>query len=841
MRQQKQHTTIRYKVTISYLLLVLLAVAAVSVLYNGIHNIILLDTSTANPNYKLKQINQILTDVYEAEGFSRSYFLFRNDTDLVQYIQTTDKISKGIDLLKILCKTDTSQIRNLNGIDGLLNQKKGIINQLVEINRNNLSDLSYSRVIDEVYLNSFDNVSQPLTIKATTNVRRDSLFLINGKNKFFNKVKNIFTSTKKIDNKQFSKTTVDQYTTYDTIYQPVEFPDSLLKTLKQAINNFKHRNDFVKQQSVSQETQLLHSDRIILGRIRSIVASLETEEFIHTSSFLDKSRVIIRRANYSVIVLGVFALLLVFIFLIIIYRDIARTRAYQLELMKARQYSEDLVKLKEQFVATISHEIRTPLSAIVGFSEQLKKTDTSESQSVCIENIESASQNLHALVNNILDLSKSNAGKIELESIPFSLKDTIEKIFRTFSNEAEKKGLEFNNHPDESADKIVIGDKYRFSQVISNIVNNAIKFTETGMVDIITKTTESGNGMLQAEIIIFDTGIGIPNEKIHSIFDEFTQANTDTTRKFGGTGLGLSIAHKLITIMGGTIQVNSSEGQGSTFIVQLPLAEMPADKEWKIETINNKDILKDISILVVEDDEALHILMEQLCINNRINGIITHNGNEALDVMQHTKFQIVFTDIQMPGMDGMELCSAIQSQHPEIPVIAFSAQSSLAHTYKEYGFSGYLSKPFTETSFFNLISQILNLSSIITPKSVIAVLPENNKNYSFQLLREFTGKDPESLRLVVQTFIENTTKELGTIRGSIECDDLKNISERIHKLLPMFKQLLINKLIDEMQMIERFDELNLSKSDVVLFAENFIENAGKVVEEIKNDSIFKQD
>jgi signal transduction histidine kinase/CheY-like chemotaxis protein len=835
--QQQKNTTIRYKVTISYLILVLLAAAAVSVLYNGIHNIILLDTSPTNPNYKLKQINQILTDVNEAEGFSRSYFLFRNDTNLIQYVHITDKISKGIDSLKILCKSDSTQIKNLNEIEGLLKQKKEIINQLEELNRNNLSDLSYSRVIDEVYLNSFDNINQPVIIRGTTNVRHDSLFSIKKKTGFLNKVKTIFSSTKKLDNNQLAKTTVEQYTTYDTIYQPVQFTDSLLKTLKKALTNFRHRNEFVKQQSVSQETELLHSDRIILDRIRSIVASLETEEFIHTSSFLDKSRVIIRQANYSVIILGIFALILVLIFLLIIYRDIAHTRAYQLELMKARQYSDDLVKLKEQFVATISHEIRTPLTAIIGFSEQLKKSEATKQQSVCIENIELASRNLHALVNNVLDLSKSNSGKMEFENIPFSLKDSIEEIYRTFSNEALKKGLEFNCHTDVSADKTVIGDKYRFSQVISNIVNNAIKFTEEGMVDIIVKTSLTDNEKILAEIIIFDTGIGIPNEKIDTIFNEFTQANSDITRKFGGTGLGLSIAQKIITSMGGTIQVSSTEGQGSTFIIQVPFSEKPEDKEIAEVMPDYKNILKDIHILVAEDDDTLRMLIEQLFNSNNLKGLVAQNGNEALELMEQTPFHIIFTDIQMPGMSGIELCETIRLLYPEIPVVAFSARSPLAETFGELGFSGSLSKPFTEMEFLHCVLQTLNLSIAGIPKTEPSVINDNNKEFSFQLLKEFANNDTESLRMIVNTFIENTRKELEIIRTSLEIEDIATIAKRVHKLLPMFKQMQINKLIDEMQMIERYDELKLSKYDVILFAENFVQNADKIVEDIKAEPI----
>ncbi|HEX3010064.1 MAG TPA: histidine kinase dimerization/phospho-acceptor domain-containing protein, partial [Bacteroidales bacterium] len=463
-----KHNTIRNKITISYLLLIILAALAIGVLYNGINNIALLDTNSTKPNQKLKQINKILTHVYEAESFSRSYFLFRKDSLLRIYIQSNERISKGIDSLKQICVSNSDQVRDLNEITELLKKKKQITNELLRLNDRDEQKILYDRVMDEVYFNTYEDLNPPSIIKQNITTRRDSIFEIKDKPGFFNKVKKVFSPSTTEKEKTLTRTVIKQEITYDTIASTSPSNEELLGTLENALKNFKQRSEKLKQKFVSQETRLLHSDRIILDRIRNIISSLETEEILKTTDLLSKSQGILKKANNSVIMLGALALLLVVIFLIIIFRDISRTKAYEAELQRAQKYSTDLLRLKEQFVANMSHEIRTPLSAIIGFSEQLKKTAPKPDQETFIQHIEQSSRHLHSLVNNVLDLSKSNAGKLTLNKTPFRLNELIEETCQIFSNNAKSKGLELVCTCDQLSTTPIMGDKLKVKQILIN-------------------------------------------------------------------------------------------------------------------------------------------------------------------------------------------------------------------------------------------------------------------------------------------------------------------------------------------------------------------------------------
>ena len=834
-----KHNTIRNKITISYFILVLLAAAAIGVLYKGINNIVLLDANSTKPNQKLKYINKILTQVYEAESFSRSYFLFRNDSILKIYIQANNNISLGIDSLKNHCSNNAKQITDLDNIIALLDQKKNIINALLELNQGNQQEILYTRVLDEVYFNTYEDLNQPSIIRQNVTTKRDSVFDVKEKTGLFNKVKKIFKSDQPTSEKTLTKTSIEQAITYDTIASSNPSNQQVLKTVKKALENFKVRSEFLKQQYISKETELLHSDRIILDRIRNIISSLETEEILNTTILLATSQKILKEANNSVIMLGGLAVLLVFVFLFIIFRDISRTRAYQSELQKAQKYSQDLLQLKEQFVANMSHEIRTPLSAIIGFSEQLIKTSTSPDQEMFIHNIEQSSKHLHTLINNVLDLSKSNAGKLALDEIPFNLNELIIETYHTFSNDAKNKDLQFSYFCDTTTESGILGDKLKVKQVLINIIGNAIKFTDSGMVDLVAYMKTLDEETVEAEIIIFDTGIGIPPEKIQYIFEEFSQADSEINRKFGGSGLGLSISKRLVDLMHGSIEVNSVIGQGSTFIIHVPFKKyFDALPEEKPEN-SNFEVLKDLKILVVEDDETMRLLLLHIFKNYHIETDFATTGIQALEKLSEKEFHLVLSDIQMPGMSGIELVQTIRKNftHP-LPVIAFTAHSSVSADAYNAGFNGFLAKPFTEKEIMTKISETLGLSIIDSEKQpenqILQEVPSSN-GYSFSFIKEFVGTDEEAFNQILNTFITNTTSDLELLKKYSKKKNIEGIAEKIHKLLPMFRQLQINKLIDEMLMIERYKELNLTTEDIILFTENFIKHAKKIIARLKKE------
>lgn len=832
-----KHNTIGNKITISYLLLIILAAVAIGVLYNGINNMALLDTNSTKPNQKLKQINKILTHVYEAESFSRSYFLFRKDSLLNKYIQSNEKISDGIDSLKQICASNPEQVKNLNEITELLKKKKEIINTLLKINDPKEENILYDRVMDEVYFNTYGDLNPPSIIKQNRTTRRDSIFEIKDKPGFFNKVKKVFSPESAEKEKTLTRTVIAQEITYDTIVSNSPSNEQVMGTLQDALKNFKVRSELLKQRFVSQETGLLHSDRIILDRIRNIVSSLETEEILKTTELLSKSQGILEKANNSVIMLGALAFVLILVFLTIIFRDISRTKAHQAELQRAKKYSEELLRLKEQFVANMSHEIRTPLSAIIGFSEQLKKTVPNHDQEIFIQHIEQSSRHLHSLINNVLDLSKSNAGKLTLNKAPFKLNELIAETCQIFSNNAKSKGLTLICSCDPLSATPIRGDQLKVKQILINIIGNAIKFTQKGKIEVMVCVTQTEK-ILNAEIAIRDTGMGIAKDKIQYIFDEFSQADSNITRKFGGTGLGLSISKKMAELMNGSIQVKSLLNEGSTFTINIPFEICP------FEDYNEKSAgalrvkMEGVKMLVVEDDETMRLLINHIC--NTFGMIVqfAHSGKDALVKIKRESFHLVLSDIQMPEISGIELVKAIKTINKKLPVIAFTAHSTVPDNALRAGFDAFLSKPFTEQEIILKIAETLGIQTENHPLSSKEAGELNEalkKGYSYSRLKEFTGTDEAAFQDIMTNFLLNTDADLRQIKEDLVKNNLQNCADKVHKLLPMFKQLQVNKLIEEMLMIERSKELDLKEDDLKLFIENFIEQAQKVIFRMKED------
>ncbi|MFZ1632693.1 MAG: ATP-binding protein [Chitinophagales bacterium] len=398
-----------------------------------------------------------------------------------------------------------------------------------------------------------------------------------------------------------------------------------------------------------------------------------------------------------------------------ILREKVREKTRELESEKERaEYSE---KVKEQFLANMSHEIRTPMNAILGMTRLLLEKEPRTDQLKYLNSIKHASDNLLVIINDILDLSKIEAGKINLESIPFDIRNEIKSVFETMKVNADDKNLELKTDIENSIPKTIIGDPYRLSQILLNLTGNAIKFTEKGSVTIKTTAAMQGEKVLLTFSVI-DTGIGIAKDKLDYIFDMFTQETSSTTRKFGGTGLGLAICKKLIELQGGAISVDSEAGKGSAFSFTLPFAigKDVVDENPKAE--HKQQVvakMKNLRILLAEDNEFNQMVAVDT-LESAIEGAqvtVAANGKIAVDMLKNNTFDIVLMDIQMPEMDGHEATKTIRSSSdPRInsmPIIAMTASVIKAEVDKcfESGMNEFVGKPFSVDELLEKMSKII--------------------------------------------------------------------------------------------------------------------------------------
>ncbi|MBO6793112.1 MAG: response regulator [Balneolaceae bacterium] len=390
-----------------------------------------------------------------------------------------------------------------------------------------------------------------------------------------------------------------------------------------------------------------------------------------------------------------------------IARDITEVRRIREDLKKAKVEAEASSKAKEAFLANMSHEIRTPMNAIIGMSRLLRQTKINSEQAKYLNAISTSSSNLIVLINDILDLSKIESGKLELEQLGFSLRDMLDSLFYAQKLLADQKGVDFHYTVDSNIPNALYGDPYRLNQVLTNLINNAIKFTPEGRVELSVKLTKSLNNKFIIEFSVKDTGIGISRENLKSIFDAFSQADTSITRKFGGTGLGLAITRHLVSMMKGEIDVQSTAGVGTEFKVRVPLRK--AEKiEVKVEEKIETDLLdlQGLKLLLVEDNRINRLLAFTLLDKWGVSYDWSENGKDAIEQLSKENYDIILMDMQMPVMDGLEATSYIRNKlHLDIPIIALTANAFKDDAKKciESGMNDVITKPFEPSILYNKI------------------------------------------------------------------------------------------------------------------------------------------
>jgi signal transduction histidine kinase/CheY-like chemotaxis protein/HPt (histidine-containing phosphotransfer) domain-containing protein len=497
----------------------------------------------------------------------------------------------------------------------------------------------------------------------------------------------------------------------------------------------------------------------------------------------------------------------------------------QIELAKKeKEVAERTAFLKHQFMANMSHEIRTPLNAIVGMTRLLLSKNPLPEQLKYLNAIQMSSDNLLVIINDILDLSKIEAGKIIIEQTDFSIVDTVRGVSEMLMLKAEEKRIKLNVNISDQVPARLCGDPTRIGQVLTNLAGNAVKFTGQGFVEIKVYLHEKKDNQNWVAFDIIDTGIGISPEYIETIFDSFTQAGTDVTRKFGGTGLGLAISKQLVNLMGGDISVKSELGKGTTFTCIIPMKEA-ATQTLAQQTVTISDAsfhkMNHLRILIVEDNEFNRMVAEdtlhELLPNAKIG--IAVNGEEAVETIKTCTYDLVLMDIQMPVMDGLTATKLIRTKLPvpakDVKIIAMTANvlQEDVKTYSEIGMDGIISKPFQPEELLSKIETVMNTDRQIPTLQAestkdreqaepeLPALPAVITDRNF--LKTFSGGNIEKERKYIGMFLENAPKLLAKIDNALAAKDFAALKIAAHSLKPQMSYMGIKEEVSKIFLLEQ--------------------------------------
>jgi signal transduction histidine kinase/CheY-like chemotaxis protein len=396
-------------------------------------------------------------------------------------------------------------------------------------------------------------------------------------------------------------------------------------------------------------------------------------------------------------------------------QDITERKTAEIETQKARIEAEEARKTQEQFLANMSHEIRTPMNGVVGMTELLAGTVLNKDQQDYVETIQESAANLMVIINDILDLTKIVAGKITIEKTDYNFSHLIATIIKTHKCKADKKGIQLKSNIDQQIYPVLLGDPVRLSQILNNLVGNAIKFTESGEVNLDVWLQKSEGKPDTLQFSISDTGIGIAEENAESVFERFTQVAGDSKRKYGGTGLGLTITKQLIELQGGKIQVKSKQGEGSVFSFYLPVEKGDCRQRSEIPmTSKEQDYqLKNLKILLAEDNLINQKVVIRVLTSQGAVVDIANHGREAIDMLKKKQYDLILMDLQMPEMDGYEATKIIRNDMgvttSNTPIIAMTASALITDKTKclHAGMNDYIAKPFLAGELYRkILSQV---------------------------------------------------------------------------------------------------------------------------------------
>ncbi|MGB8490356.1 MAG: ATP-binding protein [Bacteroidales bacterium] len=754
--------SIQIKIGLLLLFAIILLSATCYVSYRNLSSIVSSIRVEVKPEKKLLTIRTISGDLEKADNSVRIFGITRNTADLKPYYTVVKGIDDKINELRNECLDDSLMLVQTDTIAGL-----------IEDNIVNWNDLLYLMNQNNVigFLNELGDKINSVTDDRTRQGIIRRVFARNSKS--------------------------------------ILSDQDLINDIKQ----FEQKGQISRDRLVARETQLANTSNRIKENLFDLITVMENQVLTSVNETSIEANRLAEKTYAWIILFSVSIGLLTAMVLFIIIRYVRETHSLQLALRKSVTEAEKLAKTRELFVANMSHEIRTPVTAISGFTDQLLHETSDDKVLGSLRIIKSSSDHLARIIDDILDLSRLSSGKLLLENVDFSINRILDEVYRIFESPARRNNTKLDFTVSPGTPEVLRGDPYRLRQIIINLAGNAVKFTDNGTVTFTVTGTPGKSGEINLLMECRDTGIGIDEDKLNLIFEDFTQAEINTSRKYGGTGLGLSIVRKLVQLHGGTIECKSKKNFGTTITCSLPfrVGDRAKIKQDVTPPPEIPEEIRKMKMLVVDDEEYNRLLFKKILDRWKISCDVAVDSMEAFDLLKDNSYDILFMDFRMPGLDGLRATQFIRSElgisEARMKVICISAVSlgSDWDKYRQAGMNTFLQKPFTEEMLLSAILSVTenrepDVSKIIKDENIILQQPDEGIN--LDSLSHIAGGDRQFMSQMLISFIQTTGKGLSEMQEAVATGHWDSVGYLAHKLLPPCRHLGATKLAGLLSKIE---------------------------------------
>jgi len=824
--------SVKIKVSLGYFTLVILAALIIWVTYSEILHYSTEKVDFNPANNKFIYVNTILTNLYQAEGLERSYVQTRQKAQYQDYIKLMDTISLQIDTLALMVNSPIQQMHT-DSIKKLLVVKQKNLKELSTIKKSNSSTAHYQQALNKLMVGK-DSISHYMTVYRNVSTNRDSVYIKQKKKKFFERLANVFAAQNTADSNLRVQTI--QSVRVDSLIDPVNPVDTIAGFITAVMAEIRNDSIAIDSRLRLKEQEILANDRTITLQLRQMLSNIENEELINSFQKVRAQQSRVEKKTWLIIMVGAFAIVTIIFFLVNILKDITKSQHFRQRLEEEKAYTELLLKSKEQFMLSLTHDLKSPLSSIIGFTGIMQdEVGVSTRHQKYLQNISKASTHILNLINSLLDLARLETGKLTIDHIPISLKPLMDDIVEGFRPQAIAKNIDLQFQFNITPSVVYVSDPMRITQILGNLISNALKFTEAGKVTITVSAVETSEKSDLVQIDVADTGIGISEENTRRIFEEFERVAT--SRQYEGTGLGLTITKKLINLLKGTISLESKAGEGSHFSIVLPFekGEQLAVKSPQPIVDQNQATMKDIAgkkVWLIDDDETL-LEMTSAVLNAA--GFEVHafcDPEKAIDSFEKGCANLLITDIQMPKINGFEVLKKILIINKG-PITAI-AISGINMEEKDFaGFSAFVQKPFQPKTLIDAISGQLKGALANDQKEGLVYSWQNG--YNLNQFAAFAEEDPESLMQILVSFIKTGKQNALLFRQYLYDENDHALSELSHKMLSLFRQLEANDLVELLTQLEQNDFAAKSNKEFYLCGNLAIEKIDALLTTIQKE------